>query len=347
MNLPQIPYFLSHSASVTGERVDFVFGLLIVFATTIIVIVLAMVLFCVTKYHRHRHANREGAIDHSTKLEMFFATVLTVIALTLFAWAADVYADISRPPADTMNIYVVGKQWMWKLHQPNGREEINALHVPVGQAVKLIMTSQDVIHDFYVPAFRVKQDVLPDRYTTMWFTATKTGTYRIHCAQYCGTDHAAMIGWVYVMTQPDYQKWLDAAPANQPAIAGTPGTVGAPMATQLRSTFNAMGCIACHVPTSSVRAPRLDGIYGQAVKLQNGQTVAADEEYIRESILFPNAKISAGYPQPSLMPSYNGQLSEQQLRDLVDFVKSIRNGWPADATTQPASAEPAKDEPKP
>jgi len=266
-----------------------------------------------------------------------------VIGLVLFFMSAEVYSDIARPPGDAMPIYVVGKQWMWKIsHDPapgrnEAREEINELHVPIGTPVKLIMTSQDVIHSFFVPAFRVKQDVLPSRYTTLWFTATKLGRFRIRCAQYCGNEHADMVGYVTVLSASDYEQWLAAAPAaDKPAIAGTPGTPLAPMAMNTRSTFNSAGCIACHTPTSSVRAPRLDGIYGRPVRLQNGQTVTADDEYIRESILFPNTKISAGYVQPSLMPSYQGQLTEAQLRDLVNFVKSLRDGWPADAlSTQP------------
>jgi cytochrome c oxidase subunit 2 len=231
---------------------------------------------------------------------------------------------------------------MWKTYQPNGREEIDALHIPVGVPIKLVMTSQDVIHSFYIPDFRVKQDVLPERYTTMWFTATKPGRYRIRCAQYCGTDHSVMTGWVEAMVPADYQQWLDAAPALEPTVNGTPGTPIAPMATGINGIFSSAGCIACHVPNSSVRAPRLDGIFDRPVRLVNGQTVSGDEQYIRESILFPNAKISAGYPQPSLMPSYNGQLTEPQLRELVSFIKSIRDGWPAGATSQPVDTAPAK-----
>jgi len=299
-------------------------------------------------YYRKTRFSRVQPLTHSNRLEIFFVVLFGVIGLGLFFWSAEVYSDIERPPNDAMTIFVVGKQWMWKLHQPNGREEINSLHVPVGQAVKLVMTSQDVIHSFYIPDFRIKQDVLPDRYTTLWFVPTKAGQFRIRCAEYCGTDHGEMTGWVYAMDPADYERWLSASSANAAPIGGTPGYANSTMATQLRNTFNAAGCIACHVPGASVRAPRLDGIWGNTIRLQNGQTVIGDEQYMRESILFPNAKISAGYPQPSLMPSYKGQLTEQQLRDLVEFIKSIRDGWPPEATTRPSTqAVPANGEDHP
>ncbi len=349
--MKDLPFMLGASSTV-GTRVDMVFGSLLVFSVVATVILFILVLTLVGLYYRKTKLSRggAGATTHSSLPELVFVVVFTVFGLSLFVWSAYLYADIERPPTDTMDIYVVGKQWMWKLYQPTGREEINALHVPVGRNVKLIMTSQDVIHDFAIPDFRVKQDVLPERYTTLWFNATEPGAYRVHCAQYCGADHSVMVGWVYAMKPEDYEQWLDANPSGAPTVNGTPGTAIAPMATNLQGIFNSAGCIACHTPNSAVRAPRLDGIYGQQVRLQNGDHIIADDQYIRESILFPNAKISAGYPAPSLMPSYNGQLTEQQIRGLVDFIKSIRNGWPADSTmpsTQPSvSSGPTKGEPK-
>lgn len=348
MIAPHSIFSLAQAASTTGVQVDYIFYLLLAFSGTVVLVIMFLVLFFVAKYHRGTSANRKSEAPISSRLEVFIVTVFTVIGLTLFVLAAKVYADIARPPKDAMTIWVVGKQWMWKASYPDHREEINELHVPVGQPVKLVMTSMDVIHSFFIPDFRVKQDVLPSRYTTLWFTATKPGKYRLRCSQYCGNDHAGMVGWVTVLSQADYQQWLAAAPEGAAAIAGTPGTNGALMATKLRTTFNQLGCIACHTPTSSVRAPRLDGIFNQTVRLQNGQNTTADEEYLRESILFPNAKISAGYVQPSLMPAYKGQITDQQLHELVDFIKSIRDGWPADATqpTEPSGNQPLQSEPK-
>ena len=260
MTFGAFPFTLASSASNLGERVDSVFIGLTLFAGVIVFILAVLVLTFVGMYYRKTRFSRVQPSTHSNRLEIFFVVLFGVIGLGLFFWSAEVYSDIERPPNDAMTIFVVGKQWMWKLHQPNGREEINSLHVPVGQAVKLVMTSQDVIHSFYIPDFRIKQDVLPDRYTTLWFVPTKAGQFRIRCAEYCGTDHGEMTGWVYAMDPADYERWLSASSANAAPIGGTPGYANSTMATQLRNTFNAAGCIACHVPSTSVRAPQLDGI---------------------------------------------------------------------------------------
>jgi cytochrome c oxidase subunit 2 len=222
-------------------------------------------------------------------------------------------------------VYVVAKQWMWKVQHPGGRREINTLHVPRGRAVKLTLTSQDVIHSFYVPAFRVKMDVLPDRYTTAWFQATKTGTFHLFCAEYCGTEHSLMRGRVVVMEPAAYQAWLGPG-AQQEPIPGMPGTAEAPLRVHGRGAFFQAGCNACHVPDSDLRAPRLEWLFGSEVQLRNGQTVRADEEYLRESILEPNAKAVAGYPTPSLMPTYRGQVSEEQVVELIEYIKSLAPG---------------------
>jgi cytochrome c oxidase subunit 2 len=230
----------------------------------------------------------------------------------MFGWGAVVYVDYRRVPMDTLDIYVIGKQWMWKVQQPTGLREINELHVPVGRNVKLILASEDVIHDFSVPAFRVKMDVVPGHYNTMWFRPTKAGRYHFFCQQYCGTNHAIMGGWVTVMEPMEYAAWLSGssdATAN-PVVAG-------------EKLFVEKACTTCHLSNGTGRAPSLNGVYGAQVLLADGSTVTADDAYIRESILQPQAKIVAGY-QP-LMPSFQGQLTEEQIIDLSEYIKSLQS----------------------
>jgi cytochrome c oxidase subunit 2 len=245
------------------------------------------------------------------RLESAWIVVPLVLALAMFAWGAVVYVDFRRAPTDTLDIYVIGKQWMWKLQQPNGQREINELHVPVGQNVRLIMGSEDVIHDFSVPAFRVKMDVVPGRYNTLWFRPTKTGKFHFYCSQYCGTNHAIMGGWVTVMEPDEYTAWL----------SGSSGTIANPVLAG-EKLFAERSCLACHASDGKGRGPSLNGFFGGKVKLADGSSVTADEEYIRESLFNPSAKIVAGY-QP-LMPSYQGQLTEEQTLDLISYVKSLQ-----------------------
>ncbi|HWB54429.1 MAG TPA: c-type cytochrome, partial [Tepidisphaeraceae bacterium] len=218
-----------------------------------------------------------------------------------------------------MEIHVIGKQWMWKIEQPNGVREIDALHVPVGVPIKLIMASQDVIHDFFVPAFRIKQDLIPGSYVTEWFEPTRVGTYRFFCAQYCGAGHSRMRGKVYVMTKHDYQAWIaGAVPAESPAASG-------------KQLFTSLGCVECH----GQRAPTLAGLYGSKVTLQNGSVVVANEQYIRQAINNPSSQIVAGFP--GIMPSYEGQLSEEQLFELIQYIKSLKTvrNLPKNNVSQP------------
>jgi cytochrome c oxidase subunit II len=230
------------------------------------------------------------------------------LALTIFVWGADVFFELNRPPNDTMIVNVVAKRWMWKLQHPSGRREINELHVPLGTAVRLNMTSEDVIHSFYVPAFRVKADVLPGRYTTTWFRATRPGRYHLFCAEYCGTQHSGMIGWVEVMEPEAFQAWL----------AGGAGEIS--MAAAGERLFNDLGCVTCHNPGSGARGPTLDKLYSSTVKLQTGESVRADEAYLRESILFPAAKVTSGY-QP-VMPTFKGLVNEEGVLELIEYLKA-------------------------
>jgi cytochrome c oxidase subunit 2 len=270
--------------------------------------------------YRRRHAEETGRQIHgSTTLEIIWTVIPFVIAMVIFAWGSILYYQISRPPADTLDILVVGKQWMWKIQHPQGRREINNLHVPVGQPIKLTMTSEDVIHSFYVPAFRVKMDVLPGRYTTAWFEPTKTGEYHLFCAEYCGTKHAGMGGTVTVMERTAYEKWLAGDTSDEPM-----DVAGAKLFEQFR-------CNTCHLQESTGRGPSLAGVFGKEVELTNGRTVVANEAYIRESILNPGAKVVAGYKQ--LMPTFQGQITESGILQIMAYIKSLETA-PAEEPKQ-------------
>lgn len=322
-----------HEASTVAGQVDALYFLLIAvsgfFAVTISLTIVAFAI----KYRR-RHALEVGAQIHgSTALEILWSVVPLAIVMGIFVWSSAIYIRISRPPANAMDVYVVGKQWMWKIQHPDGRREINELHVPVGQPVRLTLASEDVIHDFFVPAFRVKADVVPGRFTTLWFEATTPGRYHFFCSQYCGTEHSGMIGWVIVMTPEDFQAWLA-------------GGTGESLASSGEKLFQELSCNTCHRPDSQGRGPVLDGIYGRPVALQGGGQVIADDSYIRESIVDPQARTVAGY-QP-IMPTYQGLVSEEALLQLVAYIKTLgTKGQPAPgAAPAPApAAAPTKGAP--
>jgi cytochrome c oxidase subunit 2 len=305
--LPLYPEQASNFAPQVDALMLFIIAICVFFA----VAVTAAIIFFLYKYKRKSAGEIGVAIHGNMFLEAAWIGVPLVLALAMFAWGAVVYVDFRRAPADTLDIYVIGKQWMWKLQQPNGQKEINELHVPVGQNVRLIMGSEDVIHDFSIPAFRVKMDVVPGHYNTLWFRPTKPGKYHFYCSQYCGTDHAVMGGWVTVMEPDEYTAWL----------SGTSGVNANPVLAG-EKLFAERACITCHISDGKGRAPSLNGVFGGQVRLADGSTVTADESYIRESILNPNAKIVAGY-QP-LMPTFQGQLTEEQTLDLISYVKSLQ-----------------------
>jgi cytochrome c oxidase subunit 2 len=286
-------------------RVDALFFFMLGASALIALAVFATILYFAVKYRRRPGNELARPPARSTPFEVTWTTLATVLAMVPFVWGASLYVDEALPPSNALSVYVVARQWMWKAEHDGGQSEINELHVPVGRAVKLTMTSQDVIHSFGVPAFRLKADVLPGRYTTAWFTATQAGQYHLFCDQYCGTDHSLMTGWIYAMDPADYEAWLRAGSAISPVGEG-------------RKLFAQFGCVACH---DTGIAPDLAGVFGHPVLLNNGQTVIADENYVRESILSPSAKIVAGY-QP-IMPSFAGRLSEDQLLQLIAYVKSL------------------------
>lgn len=305
--------FIPESASTISGQVDLLFYALTALSILFTFGVTVFIIFFAIRYQRGAQVNRANPPHEDTRIELTWTIIPFFLALAIFGWGTSIFFTNSNPPADAMEIYVIGKQWMWKTQHPNGKSEINALHVPVNQPVKLIMTSQDVIHSFYIPAFRVKKDVLPGRYTTLWFEATKTGEYHLFCAEYCGAEHAKMIGTVYVLDEAEYQRWLGGAVA---------ASGGQTMASAGEALFQQQGCISCHANEDGGRGPSLVGIFGETQELASGETITVDEAYLRESILNPQAKIVAGYSP--IMPAYDGILSEEEVLQLVDYIKSLQ-----------------------
>jgi cytochrome c oxidase subunit 2 len=321
-----VPLF-PDAASTHAPKVDALFaylcGVSIVFS---ILIAFLLVLFAV-RYRRRAEAERAHQIHGSNKLEAIWTVIPLVLVMIMFVWGTNVFFDYARAPKGAMDVYVVGKQWMWKFQHPEGHREINELHVPIGRAVRLTMTSEDVIHDLFIPAFRVKTDVLPGRYSTVWFEATKPGRYHLFCAEYCGTKHSQMIGSVYVMEPADYQAWL----------AG--GTPGISLVAAGQKLFEELACVTCHSPGTRQRGPVLDDLFGSQVRLRGGGSVVADEKYVREAILQPAARIVEGY-EP-IMPTFQGQISEEGLLSLIAYIKSLTKQRDAAAGAALTTAVPA------
>lgn len=309
------------TAGPTAAAVDRAFLVFLAVTGAIALLVAAAVLWFVWRYRAGSAAPRRapGRAGPTLELAVFFG--LTAGSLLLFALPAGLYPRLREPPGDALVIDGVGKQWMWKFLHPTGRREIDELHVPTGRPVHVVLSSQDVIHSLFLPALRVKMDALPHRSTSLWFVADRPGVYPLHCAEYCGTGHALMRGRLVVLEPEEYQRWVAALPPEAPEWPASMALAGA-------GAFGRLGCNACHLPDSRVRAPRLDGIYGRPVRLEGGQVVVADEAYLRRAILHPNADITAGYPAPSLMPSYAGRVSEAELEELVGFIRELRAGWP-------------------
>jgi cytochrome c oxidase subunit 2 len=308
MNFPLFP----QAASSTAHRLDNLFFFELAISVAATVLVGALIFFFALRYRRGTKVDRSNPPEHGRRMEIVWIASLLAIFMVIFAWSADVFFEFYQPPGDAYEVYVVGKQWMWYLQHPEGRKEINELHVPVGRPVKLRMTSQDVIHSFFVPAFRMKQDVLPGRYTEAWFKPTKPGRYHLFCTEYCGTNHSTMGGWVEVMEPADYEKWL------------LQGDSGPTLAAQGKELFTRNHCAGCHGANQAVKAPMLEGIYGKPIPIMEGDTtrfVRADDRYIRDSIMLPKSQVVAGY-QP-LMPSYQGQISEDDLIKIIAYIKSI------------------------
>jgi cytochrome c oxidase subunit 2 len=309
--------FPYRAASTAGVETDHLLWAMLAVSLAIMVLVVGLMLLYSIRYRAASHADRSNPEAKSWVIEISWTAATLAVFFGLFLWGADLYVRLDGVPENALPVYVVGKQWMWKVEYPGGQREINALHVPLGRPVELIMSSEDVIHDFSVPALRIKHDVVPGRYDTLWFQATEAGSYHLFCTQFCGTDHAAMGGMVTVMKEPDYSIWL--------ATQQSEGT----LASQGRAVFIRDGCDGCHGGRGTVRAPSLAGLFGSPVPLSDGRVVRADEAYLRDSILFPGRDVVAGFD--NVMPSFEGRIPEEDLVKLVAYIKSLageRGGQP-------------------
>jgi cytochrome c oxidase subunit 2 len=295
------------SASSHADQVDDLLWFLIVVCGFFALLIFTLILVFSVHYRRSRHPVAEPT-KANTALELFWTAVPFLITIVMFTWGSKVYMDGETPPRGAQDLYVVGKQWMWKLQHPEGRREINELHIPENTAIKLTLTSEDVIHSFYIPAFRIKQDVLPGEYRTLWFYPTRPGTYHLFCAEYCGTNHSKMIGSVIVMGASEYQAWLAGANDTDPVQAGA-------------KLFAQYECVNCHGTGQRARGPTLGGLYGTYVLLADGRRVLFDEDYIRDQLMDPGARRVAGFAPD--MPLFKGQLTEEQIIDLIAYVKSL------------------------
>jgi cytochrome c oxidase subunit II len=304
-NLP----FFPQQASAQAGQVDAIYFFMVAVTAFFSLLIAALIATFAFKYRRRNDDEIGEAIHGSLALELLWTIIPLGIVMVMFAWGAKVFFDFYRPPSGAMEIFVVGKQWMWKVQHMDGTREINELHVPIGRPVKLIMGSEDVIHSYFIPDFRVKADVIPGRYNTLWFTATRPGRYHLFCAEYCGTKHSGMVGTIIAMDPPEFQVWLGGGtPTASPVAAG-------------EKLFKDLVCDSCHMQGAQQRGPVLAGLFGKQVELQGGGTVTVDEAYLRESIVNPQAKIVAGF-QP-IMPTFQGLVTEEQLLQLIAYVRSL------------------------
>jgi cytochrome c oxidase subunit 2 len=320
--------FIPESASTLSGKVDALYFYLSGVTVFFSLLIGGVITFFVIKYRRRLPNEIPRPIAGSHKLETIWSVIPFLLAMSMFAWGAQIYFQNSRPPQNANEVYVVGKQWMWKIQHSTGQREINELHVPIGRKIKLIMTSEDTIHDFFIPAFRIKADVLPGKYTTQWFEATKPGTYHLFCAEYCGMNHSGMIGSVVVMQPTEFDSWLSGNVSQQsPAVAG-------------QQLFQSLGCVSCHGANGEGgRGPALAGLFGSKVFLGNGQTLTADEAYIRESIENPAAKVVNSFNP--IMPTFQGQVTPEQLIQIISYIKSLQITNSSGTTPAGPKAPPA------
>jgi cytochrome c oxidase subunit 2 len=295
---------------------------------TVVGLVLVLLLVCgfSLRYRKPVHPVAEQ-VEGSTLLEATWTIIPLGIFLVTFVWGALLYFRIYTPPANSMNVYIVGKQWMWKAEHPGGQHEINELHVPVGRPIQLTLISQDVFHSYSLPEFRVKREVIPGRYTTVWFEATNPGTYHLFCTQYCGTDHSKMVGEVTAMLPEDYKKWTEQS------------TSGMSLAQNGERIFASMGCNACHSGNPAARGPNLAGVYGSKIQMANGSVQLADEAFIRDTILNPSQHVPAGFAP--IMPTYKGQISEDGLIALVEYLKQLNTNYRVQQTQTTSASDQA------
>ena len=313
-------------ASTIAPWTDALYFFLLAMTLVGLLLVGALIFYFSVRYRKEK-SPVATQVEGSTLLEATWTIIPLAIFLVTFVWGALLYFRIYNPPTNAMNIYIVGKQWMWKAEHPGGQHEINALHVPIGRPVQLTMISQDVFHSFSIPDFRVKREVIPGRYSTVWFEATDAGTYHLFCTQYCGTAHSAMIGQIVAMSPDDYTKWTQQS------------TSGMSLAQNGERLYSSMGCNACHNGTAAARGPNLAGVYGSKLQLTNGSQVLVNDAYLRDAILNPSQHVTAGYAP--IMPTYQGQVSEEGLIDLVEFIKNLDSNYRVQQTLVTAQSDQA------
>jgi len=313
--------FPTQASTLAPEIDNLYLGVIAITALFAIIVVVCVIYFAI-KYRDHTGDKVGAPITGSVPLELGWSLIPFFISIGIFVWASVVFFHIVRAPDQTLEIYSTGKRWMWRFQHIDGQRELNELHVPVGRPVRVVFTSEDVLHDLFIPAFRVKADAVPGRYSAIWFEATKVGEYHLFCAEYCGTKHSGMIGTVYVMEPSDYQTWL----------AGGGAISGGSMAERGAQLFTQLACVTCHLGEGSGRGPSLVGLFGSTVTLTNGTTVVADESYLRESILTSQAKTVAGYQQ--LMPTFQGLVNENDVASLIEYIKSMQPGAARAAAAQ-------------
>ncbi len=313
-------------ASSISPWVDALYFFLVLMTVVGMALVGVLLLVFSVRYRKARNPEATQ-VEGSTLLEATWTIIPLAIFLLCFVWGALLYFRIYNPPTNAMNIYVVGKQWMWKAEHPGGQHEINALHVPMGQPVQLTMISQDVFHSFSIPDFRIKREVIPGRYSTVWFQATQVGEYHLFCTQYCGTQHSGMIGTITVLTPEDYQKWLHES------------TSGMSLAQNGERLFASMGCHQCHSGNAAARGPNLAGVYGTKLTMNDGSQVLVNDAYLRDAILNPSQHVTAGFAP--IMPTYQGQISEDGLIDLVEYLKGLKTNYRVQQTLMTSTSDEA------
>ena len=310
---PPFPLF-PPSASTVAVEMDLLYGFIVAVCTFFAVLIAVLVVYFTLKYHRRNPDDVGADIHGSLSLELTWTFIPLVLSLVMFAWGASLFFRLATPPANAMELFVVGKQWMWKVQHPEGVREINEMHVPIGRPVRITLGSEDVLHDYSIPAFRVKMDAVPGKLTTLWFEATVPGRYHIFCAEYCGTKHSGMIGEVIAMQPQDYEVWL--------AGGRSTGTA----AQNGERLFSDLACVTCHKTDTTGRGPSLLGVFGSQVELVDGRKVTADENYLRESIMNSQAKIVQGYQ--GIMPAFQGMVTEENLLQLIAYIKTLKPAAP-------------------
>jgi cytochrome c oxidase subunit II len=308
-----IEYMLPPAKSPTAEITDALFYFINVASLIFIVSITAAIIWFAWKYRRRSEEDVTPVISHNSKLEITWSVIPLILVMIVYGWGFSGYVNLATPPSDAYEIRVVGKSWLWEFHYQNGNVSINELHVPANRPVKLIMSSDDVIHSFYVPDFRVKRDVLPNRYSSLWFEANEAGESVIFCTEYCGRAHSDMIATVIAHEPQEFENWLETAGSADDNLE--PAELG-------EQLTNRYACVTCHsVDGSEIQGPSFQGLFGADRTLESGETVTADENYIRESILEPNAKVVQGY-EP-VMPSFSGSLNDRQVDAIIEYIKTL------------------------